>query len=120
MISWSYLYGFPGEEESDYKPIIEQFPALHHLPPPGGANRIAIERFSPYFDKPELGFADIKPAKMYSIIYDLPESELKDLAYVFDAPALGVTDAIGRELDQDDRAVAASVLRTAESRLTYA
>jgi ribosomal peptide maturation radical SAM protein 1 len=100
MISWSYLYGFPGEEESDYKPIIEQFPALHHLPPPGGANRIAIERFSPYFDKPELGFADIKPAKMYSIIYDLPESELKDLAYVFDAPALGVTDEIGRELDR--------------------
>lgn len=99
QISWSYLYGFPGEEESDYKPIIEQFPALHHLPPPGGANRISIERFSPYFNKPELGFSDIRPAKMYAIIYDLPESELNDLAYVFDSPDLGVSNEVGRELD---------------------
>ena len=99
QISWNYLFGFPGEEESDYKSIIEQFPALQHLPPPAGANRIAIERYSPYFDKPELGFSDIKPAKMYSIIYDLPESELSDLAYVFDAPARGVSDEIGRELE---------------------
>ena len=79
---------------SRLQPIIAQFPALHHLPPPGGATRIAIERLSPYFDNPELGFADIKPARMYSIIYDLPESELRDLAYIFDAPALGVTDAV--------------------------
>lgn len=99
QISWSYLYGFPGEEESDYKLIMEQFPALHHLPPPGGANRISIERFSPYFNKPELGFPDIKPAKMYAIIYDLPESELNDLAYVFDSPDLGVANEVGRELD---------------------
>jgi hypothetical protein len=99
QISWNYLFGFPGEEEFDYKSIIEQFPALQHLPPPAGANRIAIERYSPYFDKPELGFSDIKPATMYSIIYDLPESELNDLAYVFDAPACGVSDEIGRELE---------------------
>jgi ribosomal peptide maturation radical SAM protein 1 len=119
QISWSYLFGFPGEEESDYKPIIEQFPALHHLPPPAGANRISIERFSPYFNKPELGFSDIKPAKMYSVIYDLPESELNDLAYVFDSPNLGVADEVGRELD---RAIAQwrRAYYDGRSRLTFA
>lgn len=100
MLVWSILYGFPGEEESDYKSIIDQMPALQHLPPPSGANRIAIERFSPYFEKPELGFSDIRPSLMYRVIYDLPEPELHDLAYVFDAPALGVTNEIAQELEK--------------------
>ena len=68
--------------------VLEQLPALHHLPPPDGAGRIAIERFSPYFDKPELGFAQITPARMYPVIYDLPERELRDLAYIFESPRL--------------------------------
>jgi ribosomal peptide maturation radical SAM protein 1 len=98
QVSWNYLYGFPGEEEADYRSIIEQLPALQHLPPPRGANRIAIERFSPYFENPELGFTDIKPAQMYRIIYDLPESELCDFAYIFESTALGVTDEVTQEL----------------------
>lgn len=100
MLLWSFLYGFPGEEELDYKSIIEQLPALQHLPPPSGMNRIAIERFSPYFEKPELGFSDTRPARMYRIIYDLPERELNDLAYVFESPALGVTDEIAQGLGE--------------------
>lgn len=119
QISWNYLYGFPGEEESDYKSIIEQFPGIQHLPPPDGANRIAIERFSPYFEKPELGFADIKPARMYTIIYNLPERELSELAYIFESPALGVADEIAQELER-----AISQWRRAyyegRSRLTFA
>lgn len=119
QVSWNYLYGFPGEEESDYKSIIEQLPAIQHLPPPDGANRIAIERFSPYFKRPELGFADIKPARTYPIIYDLPERELSELAYIFESPALGVADAIAQELER-----AISQWRRAyydgRSRLTFA
>ena len=100
QVSWNYLYGFPGEEESDYKSIIEQLPAIQHLPPPSGASRIAIERFSPYFENPELGFSDTRPARMYQIIYDLPKRELNDLAYIFESPALGVTDEVARELER--------------------
>jgi hypothetical protein len=99
LVAWNFLYGFPGEEESDYQSIIEQLPALQHLPPPSGANRIAIERFSPYFERPELGFPDIKPARMYPIIYDLPERELNNLAYVFESQAVGVTDEVARALE---------------------
>ena len=100
QMAWNYLYGFPGEDESDYKSIIEQLPALQHLPPPDLATRIEIERFSPYFEKPELGFSERKPARMYQVIYDLPEGELNDLAYVFESPALGVADEVAQELER--------------------
>ena len=100
QVSWNYLCGFPGEDEADYRSIIEQLPAIWHLPPPDGASRIAIERFSPYFDKPELGFANIRPARMYPIIYNLPETELNELAYIFEAPALGVADEVIQELER--------------------
>lgn len=69
--------------------MIAQFPALEHLEPPVDLSaRIAIERFSPYFNRPELGFSVLRPAEQYRLTYDLPESELHDFAYVFDAPRL--------------------------------
>jgi hypothetical protein len=52
--AWNYLYGFPGELPEDYLPLVEQFPALHHLPPLDVVTRIVVERFSPYFNRPEL------------------------------------------------------------------
>jgi ribosomal peptide maturation radical SAM protein 1 len=89
-LSWNYLYGFPGEEPGDYTSILGQLPALHHLPPPTGCSRIGIERFSPYFERPELGFSPLTPAAHYRVIYDLAESELSDLAYLFAAPQRGI------------------------------
>ncbi|WP_063794029.1 RiPP maturation radical SAM C-methyltransferase [Streptomyces graminilatus] len=97
-VAWNYLYGFPGETQDDYLPLIEQFPALHHLHPSTGANRIALERFSPYFDRPELGFTDRRPNPQYAITYDLPEAELTDLAYLFETPAQGIDRKIGERL----------------------
>ncbi|MGX9889465.1 RiPP maturation radical SAM C-methyltransferase [Streptomyces sp. NPDC002276] len=99
-VAWNYLYGFPGETAEDYLPIIEQLPALHHLHPSNGFNRIALERFSPYFDRPELGFAERRPQKQYSITYDLPESELSELAYLFETVDLGIDDKVGEQLKQ--------------------
>lgn len=99
-VAWNYLYGFPGENDEDYLPIIEQMPALHHLPPPDGVSRIAIERFSPYFNRPELGFPDLRPAAQYLMNYDLPESQLLDLGYVFAAENQGIDDAVGERLHE--------------------
>ncbi|MEU2794342.1 hypothetical protein [Streptomyces sp. NPDC007100] len=83
--------------------MIEQFPAIHHLAPPNGVTRIAIERFSPYFNRPELGFGNLQPAAHYAVIYDLPESELRDLAYVFDAAHQGIStmqaERLGKAVD---------------------
>ncbi|MFJ6084481.1 RiPP maturation radical SAM C-methyltransferase [Streptomyces sp. NPDC092369] len=91
-LSWNYLYGFPGETDQDYDEIIDQLPALHHLGPPANSTRLKVERFSPYFDRPELGFGDLRPASHYHHIYDLPEAELADLVYIFDSPNRGIAD----------------------------
>jgi ribosomal peptide maturation radical SAM protein 1 len=118
QVSWNFLYGFPGEEEHDYRSVLEQFPALHHLPPPDGAGRIAIERFSPYFDRPELGFTQLTTARMYPVIYDLPAGELADLAYIFESAPLGIT---GETITELQAAIARwrSAYFEGRSRLTY-
>lgn len=97
-ISWNYLYGFPGEESADYETILAQLPALVHLQPPQSATRIALERFSPHFDDPALGFAERRPADFYQYIYDLPETELADLAYLFGTPDAGIGENIAGKL----------------------
>ncbi|AEV84653.1 radical SAM protein [Actinoplanes sp. SE50] len=97
-VIWNYLYGFPGETDDDYLPVIEQFPRLHHLCPAGADDRLGIQRFSPYFEKPELGFADRRPARQYELCYDLPQADLFDLAYLFEAPQRGIGDDLAARL----------------------
>lgn len=93
--SWNYLFGFPGELDSDYSGVIEQIPALVHLQPPNGTSRIALERFSPNFNDPSLGFPERRPAEFYSYIYKQPAADLEDMVYLFDCPPRG----IGAELE---------------------
>ena len=115
-VAWNYLYGFPGEQAADYLPVIEQFPALHHLQPMDSVSRIAVERFSPYFNRPELGFDDVSPASQYGRNFDLPEAELLDLAYMFQVPDRGIDDVTSDRL----RAAGAKWQRAfAGSRLSY-
>ena len=89
-VIWAYLYGFPGETDEDYARIIEQFPKLHHLGPAGGDDRLAVQRFAPYFENPSLGFQERWAATQYGLTYDLPEEELFDIAYIFDATHQGI------------------------------
>ncbi|WP_326595070.1 RiPP maturation radical SAM C-methyltransferase [Streptomyces sp. NBC_01803] len=104
-ISWNYLHGFPEERDSDYDPVIAQLPVLEHLNPPSDQSaRIAIERFSPYFNRPELGFAELRADKPYWLTYDLPGEELYDLAYIFAAPPRGVGKATAKRLNEALRA----------------
>jgi ribosomal peptide maturation radical SAM protein 1 len=93
---WNYLYGFPGEQPDDYLPIVAQFPNMHHIQPPRVATRIALERFSPYHERPDLGFGPRRPAAFYSHVYDLPQRELMDLVFIFDCEHAG----IGGEVEQ--------------------
>ncbi|WP_199740376.1 RiPP maturation radical SAM C-methyltransferase [Saccharopolyspora rhizosphaerae] len=95
-VMWNYLCGFPGETDDDYEAVIDQFPALHHLPPMDGADRIALERFSPYFDDPGLGLRQRGPDPQYARNYDLPPAELAEIAYLFTSDPAGV----GHELEK--------------------
>ncbi|MEV7432815.1 RiPP maturation radical SAM C-methyltransferase [Streptomyces griseoviridis] len=100
-VAWNYLHGFPGESAEDYDDVVAQLPALEHLNPPVGASsRIAIERFSPYFNDPGLGFSQLRPAEPYRLTYDLPEPEMFDLAYVFDVPPRGIDEDVVGRLDE--------------------
>ncbi|MFF9768464.1 RiPP maturation radical SAM C-methyltransferase [Streptomyces sp. NPDC014636] len=115
-VAWNYLHGFPGETDQDYEPVVAQIPALEHLDPPVDLSaRIAIERFSPYFERPELGFTGLRPEEHYRFTYDLPETELYDLAYVFEAPARGIGEPAVSALND---ALAAWKKHHADARLT--
>jgi ribosomal peptide maturation radical SAM protein 1 len=115
-VSWNYLYGFPGETVEDYADIVEQLPALVHLQPPGGVGRISLERFSPNFENPALGFTERKPLPFYSLVYDLPENELMDLAYIFSTPDQGISGEITQRMS---RGVAAWRESHLQSELTW-
>jgi ribosomal peptide maturation radical SAM protein 1 len=115
-MNWNYLYGFPGETDEDYDGVIEQVPALHHLTPPSNPARVKAERFSPYFNRPDLGFGVLGPAAHYRYIYDLPESELAELVYIFDAPPHGISKGC---LDRLRQAVAEWKDAYLGSRLTH-
>ncbi|MEV5650996.1 RiPP maturation radical SAM C-methyltransferase [Nocardia sp. NPDC052254] len=98
-VGWNWLYGFPGERVDDYRNVIEQIPALAHLQPPGGTSRIFLERFSPNFDDPAIGFTERLPAERYQLVYDLDRRVLADLVYEFDTPDHGITQEQVAPLD---------------------
>lgn len=95
---WNYLYGFPDEDPDDYWSVIAQMPNLHHLQPPRIATRIALERFSPYHQRPDLGFDVRRPAAFYRHVYDLPERELMDLVFIFDSEDAGIAGELEHAL----------------------
>jgi len=99
-VDWNYLYGFPGEREEDYISVLDQMPALVHLQPPYGHARIQLERYSPYFDDPALGFVRRRPSPLYNHVYDLPSGELGELAYQFWSEPQGIQGATLERLAQ--------------------
>lgn len=97
-VTWNILYGFPGETEEDYRDLLGKFASLEHLQPPTGAWRIALERFSPYFEDPGQGFMFRRPAEIYDFIYQVPRNDLYDLVYLFDTSEEGIRGPIEDDL----------------------
>ncbi|HEV7507933.1 MAG TPA: RiPP maturation radical SAM C-methyltransferase [Thermoanaerobaculia bacterium] len=84
-LTWNLLWGFPGEEDAWYVEMAEWFPALEHLPPPGGVSRIRYDRFSPYQKRAEDFGLALRPIPAMAHVYPLPEPDLADLSYFFAA-----------------------------------
>lgn len=99
-VSWNWLYGFPGELDSEYAEAIRQMPRIVHLQPPQSSSRVLLERFSPSFDRPGLGFAARRPAEAYRHVYDLPAAELDDLVYLFDTDRAGIGAGVEARLHE--------------------
>jgi ribosomal peptide maturation radical SAM protein 1 len=88
-VSWNLLWGLPGETEQDYVDQAAAIPHLLHLPPPGCASRIWLERFSPLFTGQDTrGFRDKTPERSYRYVYPA-DVDLEKAAYFFDYLAEG-------------------------------
>jgi ribosomal peptide maturation radical SAM protein 1 len=82
---WNLLYGFPGEPTEAYGSMATLIRSLYHLEPPNGCGPISLVRFSPYFERAaEFGIINVRAARSYSYVYDLPPDVISDLAYYFE------------------------------------
>lgn len=115
-VTWNILYGFPGETEEDYRSLLGKFRTLEHIQPPTGSWRIALERFSPYFEDPTQGFMYRRPAEIYDFIYRVPREDMYDLVYLFDTGSKGISGPLENELKAASEEWALAYLR---SSLTY-
>jgi ribosomal peptide maturation radical SAM protein 1 len=78
---WPILCGVPGETAEDYADMLALMRKIPHLQPPRGINRLSVDRFSPYFRAPERFGLTIYPAPAYRYVYDLPDDDVRSLAF---------------------------------------
>ena len=84
-VSWNILLGFPGETNEDYLHQIGLIPSLVHLQPPEATGKFWLERFSPYYTRPnEYGVRITGPGMAYEYVYDGRQVDLKKIAYDFE------------------------------------
>ncbi|MCG8346315.1 MAG: RiPP maturation radical SAM C-methyltransferase [Chloroflexales bacterium] len=95
-VHWNFLFGFPGEDASEYDYIAKLIPLLTHLDAPDWG-RVRFDHFSPYFSNPkQFGLVNVKPYPAYSYIYPLlQEADLFRIAYYFEAEFAGADDVSG-------------------------
>ena len=84
-VSWNILLGFPQETNDDYQRQIDLIPSLLHLQPPEASGKLWLERFSPYFMRPEqYGVRITGPGSAYAYVYDDRKIDLNKIAYDFE------------------------------------
>jgi ribosomal peptide maturation radical SAM protein 1 len=84
-VSWNILLGFPGETNEDYRRQIDLIPSLVHLQPPEATGKFWLERFSPYYTRPqEYGVRITGPGLAYEYVYDRGRVDLMKIAYDFE------------------------------------
>ena len=93
--AWNMLWGFPGERAEDYAEMAQLIPKLTHLKPPAGVGRLRLDRFSPYYEKYQWKFSDVRPFASYGLVYPLDREAVARLAYFFDGRIAG-DDAVAR------------------------
>lgn len=82
---WNNLIRIPGETAEDYSTMEALLPLLRHLRPPyGGANRVELHRFSPYFCEQEQWIDAVKPQKWYYGLYPEGSIDIPSIAYYFE------------------------------------
>ncbi len=85
-VVYNIIMGNPGEEIQDYADMAAMLPSLVHLTPPSVDPTMQLQRFSPYFDHPELhGIRNVRPERIYQDIFPgVDQERLSRLVYSFD------------------------------------
>ncbi len=83
--TWNIIFGFPGEKQVDYHQTVEMIYKITHLVPTEAVIPLSMQRFSPYFMNPDLyGITNLRPEKVYGLIYPFKEERISKLAYFFE------------------------------------
>jgi ribosomal peptide maturation radical SAM protein 1 len=82
-LSWSLLWGFPGEKDDWYQDMAAWMPALEHLQPPAATPRVRFDRYSVYHEQARRGGLILFPLGSMSFVYPVPPGDLDGLAYFF-------------------------------------
>jgi ribosomal peptide maturation radical SAM protein 1 len=89
-LSWSLLWGFPGEKDDWYQDMAGWLPALEHLQPPASTPRIRFDRYSVYHAQARERGLILFPIGAMSLVYPVRPADLDDLTYFFDTePGVG-------------------------------
>ncbi|MEN6495366.1 MAG: RiPP maturation radical SAM C-methyltransferase [Thermoguttaceae bacterium] len=84
-VKWNLLYGFPGENPADYTTLAKLLPLLYHLHPPMAVGRVRMDRFSPYFEAPDVyGMVNPRPNEAFRYTYPFSKESLARLAYYYE------------------------------------
>ena len=82
-LSWSILWGFPGEKDDWYEDMAQWLPALAHLPPPAATPRVRYDRYSVYHEQASQQGLILFPIGALSLVYPAGPGDLDALAYFF-------------------------------------
>lgn len=82
---YNLLIRNPGESVAAYREMIALVPHLVHLPPPSNVVITELERFSPYFLRPEaFGITNVRPKAYHRLVFPTEGVDLDGIAYRFD------------------------------------
>ncbi len=82
-VGWNLLFGFPGDNVSEYEEMLRIFPLIHHLQPADRMTSMRIFRFSKYHAAPEeFNISNLRPAELYKDVYPV-NAHLEKIAYYF-------------------------------------
>ena len=83
---WNILFGFPGEDPTEYQRMADLIPKILHLQPPKtGCTPVVLTRHSPLFDeRGALGIGSATPVAAYEQVFRASPPQREKLAYFFD------------------------------------
>jgi ribosomal peptide maturation radical SAM protein 1 len=81
---WNFLWGFPGEDESEYERMASLAPALYHLPAPNSSSNLRLDRYSPLYERSSTqSVSRVRPYPAYFEVYDERDVAIDNVAYYF-------------------------------------